>query len=74
MHFLLLYLDGIFQYYFGSHYIDIKQINEITKNTLSILNKKFDVDLHSPSEFEKVRSDLKTIIDKKMEQLLSQKY
>lgn len=55
--------NGIFQYYFGSHYIDVDQINEITKDTLSVLNKKFDVDLHSPSEFEK---DFYAIVDDKI--------
>ncbi len=45
-------INGIFRYYFGESYAIKKTIDDISKDTLSRLNKKFDIDLHTPTDFE----------------------
>lgn len=44
--------NGIFQYYFGESYAIKARLDEISKDTLSYLSKKFDVDIHTPTDFE----------------------
>lgn len=44
--------NGIFQYYFGSKFIGKEQLDLVSEDTLSCLKSKFDVDLHTPSDFE----------------------
>lgn len=53
------FLNGVFFYYFGYH-LGKRRLDEITKDTLEILNNKFDVDLHTPTSFE---DSLLTIVD-----------
>lgn len=55
--------NGVFQHYFGKHFIGVEQINAISLDTLECLKKKYDTDLHTPSEFEK---DLYAIVDDKL--------
>lgn len=55
--------NGIFQHYFGKHFIGVEQINAISLDTLECLRKKYDTDLHTPSEFER---DLYAIVDDKL--------
>lgn len=45
--------NGIFQYYFGASYLGKEKLDSVSNDTLSILNQKFDADLHVPSEFER---------------------
>lgn len=52
--------NGIFQYYFGVKFIGKELFDRISKDTLSCLETKFDVDLHTPTEFEK---SLLSIVD-----------
>lgn len=51
--------NGAFQYYFGEH-IGIQQLYEIVKDTLEVLKKKFDLELHTPTTFEE---SLLSIVD-----------
>jgi hypothetical protein len=44
--------NGIFHYYFSGQFLEINIINSITNDTLETLKKKYDVDLHVPSEVE----------------------
>lgn len=46
-------MNGVFKYFFGDRFIGQQVLIDLTKDTLSILEKKFDTDLHIPSEFEK---------------------
>ena len=52
--------NGIFQYYFGVKFIGKELFDRISKDTLSCLETKFDVDLHTPTAFEK---SLLSIVD-----------
>ena len=51
--------NGAFQYCFGEH-IGIQQLHEIIKDTLEILKRKFDLELHTPTKFEE---SLLSIVD-----------
>ncbi len=53
--------NSIFQFFFGDKYLDKEKLDCISKDTLSILTNKFDVDLHSPTNVEKL---LLSIVDK----------
>lgn len=55
-------VNGVFKYYFGELFIDKNALIDISKDTLSVLKNKFDVDLHTPCEIEKT---LLGIVDKK---------
>ena len=57
--------NGIFQYYFGVKFIGKELFDRISKDTLSCLETKFDVDLHTPTEFEK---SLLSIVDEDIAQ------
>lgn len=46
-------VNGVFKYYFGEWFLDKDVLINISKDTLCVLNNKFDVDLHTPSDFEK---------------------
>lgn len=52
--------NGIFHYYFSGQFLDTNVINSITNDTLETLKKKYDVDLHVPSEVEQ---SLHAVID-----------
>ena len=45
-------INGIFHFYFGESYAIKGKLDEISKDTLSYLSKKFDVDIHTPTDFE----------------------
>lgn len=53
--------NGIFLYYFDGLFIDDHILESTTRNTLTALEEKYDVDLHTPSRLEKV---LLSIIDR----------
>lgn len=68
--------NGIFQYYFGASYLGKEKLDNISKDTLLILNQKFDTDLHVPTEFEQ---SLLSIVDdsmagKKLEETIQSLY
>jgi hypothetical protein len=46
--------NGIFQYHFGNQYIGIERIYSVSKDTLVCLKSKYDTDLHTPSDFERI--------------------
>lgn len=50
--------NSIFQFYFGEGFIDKKILLEISQVTLIVLNSKYDVDVHTPSDFEKSIVDI----------------
>lgn len=52
--------NGIFKYYFGEKFIDLKQLCDISRITLEGLKRKYDVDLHTASDFE---NSLLSIVD-----------
>ena len=52
--------NGLFHYYFGSHFIGVNQVNDVSRDTIECLKAKYDVDLHTPSAFER---DLLSIVD-----------
>lgn len=52
--------NGVFHYYFGSHFIGVNQVNYVSRDTLECLKAKYDVDLHTPSAFER---ELLSIVD-----------
>lgn len=63
--------NGIFNYFFGEQYLGINRLHEITEATISNMKKKYDVDLHTPSDFE---SRLISIVDtNKAEKLIRDK-
>lgn len=45
--------NKIIQYYFGEKQIEIATLNDISTLTLEVLKQKFDVELHTASDFEK---------------------
>lgn len=53
--------NGIFLYYFDGLFLDDHILESTTRNTLTALEEKYDVDLHAPSRLEKV---LLSIIDR----------
>ena len=53
--------NGIFQYHFGSQYIDVACVNSVSKDTKECLKTKYDVDLHTPTDFE---SAFLSVVDK----------
>jgi len=67
-----LYLDdigkynGVFHYYFSEH-VGKQQLDEITKDTLETLKNKFDLELHTPTDFE---DSLLTIVDNEKARML----
>lgn len=63
--------NGVFNYFFSEQYIGIESLHSITKDTLSNQKKKYDVELHLPSDFE---NRLISIVDtRKAENLLQRK-
>ena len=52
--------NGIFKYYFGEKFIDLKHLCDISRITLEVLKRKYDVDLHTASDFE---NSLLSIVD-----------
>lgn len=52
--------NGIFKYYFGEKFIELKQLCDISRITLEGLKRKYDVDLHTASDFE---NSLLSIVD-----------
>lgn len=62
--------NGVFQYYFGEH-ISKLQLDEITKDTLERLKRKFDLDLHTATSFE--NSLMAIVDDRKVQHLLTDK-
>lgn len=59
--------NGIFKYYFGEKFIGLNKLFEISCTTLEVLKRKYDVELHTASDFE---SSLLSIVD---ENVASQK-
>lgn len=45
--------NGIFKYYFGEKQINIATLFDFSTLTLEVLKKKYDVELHTASDFEK---------------------
>lgn len=45
--------NGIYHYYFGTHFIGKEELVNQTKDALETLKSKFDVELHVPCEYEK---------------------
>lgn len=63
--------NSIFQYFFGANFIGKKYLDDISSDTLSCLNTKFDIDLHTPSDFEQI---LLSIVDENIaKKLISDK-
>ena len=60
-------LNGIFKYYFGEKFIGLNKLFEISCTTLEVLKRKYDVELHTASDFE---SSLLSVVD---ENVASQK-
>lgn len=52
--------SGIYQYYFDGQFVGIHAIDAVTKDTLEKLREKYDVELHVPSDMERI---LMPIID-----------
>lgn len=52
--------NGIFKYYFGEKFFCLNQLCEISRITLEVLKRKYDVDLHTASDFE---NSLLSIVD-----------
>lgn len=52
--------NGIFKYYFGEQFISLNRLSEISRITLEVLKRKYDVDLHTASDFE---NSLLSIVD-----------
>ena len=52
--------NGIFKYYFGEKFIGLNTLFEISCTTLEVLKRKYDVELHTASDFE---SSLLSIVD-----------
>ena len=59
--------NGIFKYYFGEKFIGLNKLFEISCTTLEVLKRKYDVELHTASDFE---SSLLSVVD---ENVASQK-
>lgn len=59
--------NGIFKYYFGEKFIGLNKLFEISRTTLEVLKRKYDVELHTASDFE---SSLLSVVD---ENVASQK-
>lgn len=59
--------NGIFKYYFGEKFIGLNTLFEISCTTLEVLKRKYDVELHTASDFE---SSLLSVVD---ENVASQK-
>ena len=59
--------NGIFKYYFGEKFIVLNKLFEISYTTLEVLKRKYDVELHTASDFE---SSLLSVVD---ENVASQK-
>lgn len=59
--------NGIFKYYFGEKFIGLNKLFEISRITLEVLKRKYDVELHTASDFE---SSLLSVVD---ENVASQK-
>lgn len=59
--------NGIFKYYFGEKFIGLNSLFEISCTTLEVLKRKYDVELHTASDFE---SSLLSVVD---ENVASQK-
>ena len=59
--------NGIFKYYFGEKFIGLNKLFEISCTTLEVLKRKYDVELHTDSDFE---SSLLSVVD---ENVASQK-
>lgn len=59
--------NGIFKYYFGEEFIGLNKLFEISRTTLEVLKRKYDVELHTASDFE---SSLLSVVD---ENVASQK-
>ena len=59
--------NGIFKYYFGEKFIGLNTLFEISCTTLEVLKRKYDVELHTASDFE---SSLLSVVD---ENVVSQK-
>ena len=68
--------NGIFRYFFDGQFLDKQVLNTITKDTLTKLKEKYDVDLHVPSEIEQqllsiVDSETaKIMLNRKIEQVV----
>ena len=60
-------LNGIFKYYFGEKFIGLNKLFEISCTTFEVLKRKYDVELHTASDFE---SSLLSVVD---ENVASQK-
>lgn len=63
--------NSIFKFYFGEHFLGKERLDEISKDTLSILSSKYDSDLHTPSRFEQLL--LSIVDDKAAEKILEEK-
>lgn len=59
--------NGIFKYYFGEKFIGLNTLFEFSCTTLEVLKRKYDVELHTASDFE---SSLLSVVD---ENVASQK-
>ena len=59
--------NGIFKYYFGEKFIGLNKLFEISCTTMEVLKRKYDVELHTASDFE---SSLLSVVD---ENVASQK-
>lgn len=59
--------NGIFKYYFGEKFIELNKLFEFSRTTLEVLKRKYDVELHTASDFE---SSLLSVVD---ENVASQK-
>lgn len=55
--------NSIFQYFFSPNFIGKDQLDSVSKETLYSLEKKFDSDIHTPSNFEQT---LLSIVDNKI--------